>query len=62
MAARKEIKEHLAIAHNEFGHITPWFDREVDEWIFTHKNYPVEYGGESPEEFTKNDKISECQA
>lgn len=54
MATAKEIKEHLNIALNEVGSIKPWFDKEVDEWIFSHPNYPVEYGGESPGEVIKN--------
>jgi hypothetical protein len=54
MASRKEIKEHLEIALEEIGPIIPWFDRDVNEWIFNHPNYPVEYGGESPEEVVQN--------
>lgn len=54
MATAKEIKEHLAIALKEVGKITPWFDKEVNAWVFSHKAYPVEYAGESPEEVKKN--------
>ena len=54
MASRKEIKEHLEIALKEVGKIKPWFDKDVDEWIFNHPNYPVEYGGESPQEVIQN--------
>lgn len=54
MASRKEIKEQLEIALKEVGKIKPWFDKDVNEWIFSHPNYPVEYGGESPEEVLKN--------
>ena len=54
MAAQKEIKEHLALALKEVGKIRPWFDEDVNEWIFSHPNYPVEYGGETPEEVVKN--------
>lgn len=54
MAARKEIQEHLEIALKEVGKIKPWFDEDVNEWIFSHHKYPVEYGGESPEEVIKN--------
>jgi hypothetical protein len=54
MASRKEIKEHLDIALKEIGNIKPWFDGEVNEWIFYHSNYPVEYGGESIEEVIQN--------
>ncbi len=54
MATTKEIKEHLEIALKEIGKIRPWFDEEVNEWIFRHVNYPVEYGGESVEEVIEN--------
>jgi hypothetical protein len=53
MAAAKEIKEHLNLALSEIGEIKPWFDSSIDEWIFKHPNYPVEYGGESKEEVIK---------
>jgi hypothetical protein len=54
MATTKEIKEHLDIALREIGGIKPWFDKDVNEWIFSHSNYPVEYGGNSAEEVIKN--------
>lgn len=54
MAAAKEIKEHLEMALKEVGKITPWLDEDVNEWVFNHPNYPVEYGGESAEEVIKN--------
>jgi hypothetical protein len=54
MATRKEIKEHLEIALMEIGEIKPWFDKEVNEWIFKHSDYPVEYGGNTPHEVIKN--------
>jgi len=53
MAAKKEIAEHLKIALSEIGDIEPWFDKAVDCWVFSHKNYPVEYGGETKEEVIK---------
>ena len=55
MASRKEIEKHLKIALGEVGKIKPWFDKDFNAWIFSHKNYPdVEYAGESPEEVMKN--------
>ena len=54
MATRKEIKEHLEVALREIGPIKPWFDKEVNEWIFSHRDYPVEYGGETAQEVVKN--------
>ena len=54
MATKKEIDEHLKIALSEVGEIKPWFDKDVDGWVFSHKNYPVEYGGDSAKEVIKN--------
>lgn len=54
MATAKEVKEHLEIALKEIGAITPWYDNDVDEWIFKHRKYPVEYGGATPEEVLTN--------
>lgn len=54
MATKKEIDEHLKIALEEVGEIKPWFDEEVNCWVFSHKNYPVEYGGNSVKEVIKN--------
>lgn len=54
MASQKEIKEHLKIALKEIGKIKPWFDKNFGAWIFSHKAYPVEYAGESPQEVIKN--------
>lgn len=54
MATEKEIKEHLKIALSEIGEIKPWFDKDVNCWVFSHKNYPVEYGGDSAKEVIKN--------
>lgn len=54
MATKKEIESHLKIALKEVGEIKPWFDEEVNAWVFEHKAYPVGYGGESKEEVIKN--------
>jgi hypothetical protein len=54
MATKKELEEHLKIALKEVGKIKPWFDKEVNAWIFSHPAYPVEYGGESAEEVIEN--------
>ncbi len=49
------IEEHLAIALAEVGNIKPWFERDVNAWVFCHPKYPeVEYGGESKEDVIKN--------
>jgi hypothetical protein len=54
MATKKEVEGHLKTALKEVGTIKPWFDKEVDCWVFSHKNYPVEYGGDSVEEVIEN--------
>lgn len=54
MATAKEIKKHLSIALKEVGKIKPWFDKDVQAWVFNHSKYPVEYAGDSPEEVIKN--------
>jgi hypothetical protein len=54
MATKQEVKKHLEIALKEIGEIKPWFDDEVNEWVFSHPNYPVEYGGETAKEVIKN--------
>jgi hypothetical protein len=54
MATKKEIDEHLKRVLKEIGEITPVFDEEVGEWLFTSRLYPVEYGGPSEKEMIKN--------
>jgi hypothetical protein len=54
MASNKEINEHLQLALKEIGKIKPWFDQRFNAWIFSHRNYPVEYAGDSEEEVIKN--------
>lgn len=54
MATKKEIEEHLKKALKEVGKITPIFDEEIGEWVFSSSHYPVEYGGSSKEEVIKN--------
>ena len=53
MATKKEIKEHLKIALKEIGKIDPWFDKDVNSWVFEHPDYPVGCGGDSREEVIK---------
>lgn len=54
MASKKEVTKHLQIALKEIGEIKPYFDKNTKEWLYKHKNYPVEYAGESIEEVKKN--------
>jgi hypothetical protein len=53
MATKKEVKEHLKIALKEIGKIKPWFDEDVNAYVFEHPSYPVEYAGESEAEVIK---------
>lgn len=54
MATKKEIKEHLKLALEEVGCIEPWFDKDYNNWVFSHPAYPVEYSGDTKEEVIKN--------
>jgi hypothetical protein len=54
MTTKKEIEKHLNIALKEIGEIKPRFDKEVNEWVFSHILYPVEYGGKSAKEVIEN--------
>lgn len=54
MATKKEVDDHLKIALKEVGDIKPKFDKKINAWIFSHRLYPVEYAGNSPEEVIKN--------
>lgn len=51
---KKELEIELKIALKEIDEVKPWFDKEVNAWIFEHHLYPVEYGGDSPEEVIQN--------
>jgi hypothetical protein len=53
MATKKEIDEHLKIALEEIGKIKPWFDKDVNAYVFEHPSYPVEYAGKSKREVIK---------
>lgn len=54
MVTQKEVKKYFETALKEIGAIEPWFDKEVNEWVFSHPNYPVEYGGGSADEVIKS--------
>jgi hypothetical protein len=54
MATKKEIKQHLKMALEEIGKIKPWFDKEVNSWVFEHPDYPVGCGGDSEQEVIRN--------
>jgi hypothetical protein len=53
MATKKEIDKHLKIALKEIGQIKPWFDEDVNAYVFEHPSYPVEYAGKSEDEVIK---------
>lgn len=44
------VDEHWKIAMDEIGPIKPWFDPEVNAWVFEHELYPESYGGDTVEE------------
>jgi hypothetical protein len=50
MASKKEIKAHLKIALDEVGEINPWFDKDVNSWVFESDLYPVGCSGDSAKE------------
>ncbi len=54
MASKKEIKENLEKVLREIGTIKPWFDNSVNEWIFCHPDYPVEYGDKTALDVIRN--------
>lgn len=43
-------KKHLQLALEEVGEIKPWYDKNVNCWVFEHHNYPVSCGEDTPEE------------
>lgn len=47
---KKEVKDHLQIALKEVGEIKPWFDKEVDCWVFEHPKYPIVCGEDTSKE------------
>lgn len=50
MAARKkEVEKELKITLKEVGPIKPWFDKDVDSWVFESNLYPVGCSGDSSE-------------
>ncbi len=53
MASKKEIEEHLKIAIAEIGKVKPWFDKDVNAWVFSHHSYPVEYAGDTRKDVIK---------
>jgi hypothetical protein len=50
----KEIESHVNVALAEIGEIKPWFSKEFNAWVFSHKLYPVEYAGDTKEEVIQN--------
>lgn len=54
MATKKEIAQHLKSALSEIGKINPWFDKDVNSWVFEHPDYPVGCGGSTKDEVIKN--------
>lgn len=54
VSAKKSLKQlvdhELQIALQEIGPIKPWFDEQVQAWVFEHKLYPESYGGRTKKE------------
>ena len=53
MASKKEIDEHLRRTLEEIGTICPRFDKRFGCWVFRHRDYPVEYAGDTAGEVIK---------
>lgn len=51
---KEKLKKEMSIALEEVGKIHPWFDKEVDAWVFEHSLYPVRYAGASSKEVVRN--------
>ncbi len=49
----KLVDEHLEIALKEIGPIKPWYNKEVQAWVFEHELYPESYGGDTKQEVIK---------
>lgn len=47
MASKQEVEKELKIALKEIGKIVPWYDKEVDAWVFSHEKYPTVECGRS---------------
>ena len=52
--SKKEIAKELNLALDEIGPITPWFDKDVNAWVFEHWLYPVGCSGDSAKEVIEN--------
>jgi hypothetical protein len=44
------LDQQLEIALKDVGPIKPWFDNEVQEWVFEHPLYPESCSGKSKDE------------
>jgi len=47
------VDHHLRIALRDIGAIKPWFDEEVQEWVFEHHLYPESCSGTTRKEVIK---------
>ena len=47
---KTEIAQELDLALHEIGPIKPWFDKDVNAWVFEHPLYPVTCGGDTAQE------------
>lgn len=51
---KEELKDELTIALDEIGLIKPWFEKNVNAWVFEHALYPIRYAGDSAQEVVEN--------
>lgn len=51
---KEDLNKELKIALDEIGSIKPWFEKEVNAWIFEHPLYPVRYAGNSSRDVVEN--------
>jgi hypothetical protein len=47
------VTAHLRTALKKIGTIKPWFDEEVQEWVFEHRLYPESCSGKTKKEVIK---------
>jgi hypothetical protein len=48
-----EARDRVKQALEQIGEIKPWFDKDVDAWVFEHPDFPESYAGDSEAEVIK---------
>jgi hypothetical protein len=49
----QQVSEELKVALSEIGKVEPWFDDNVQEWVFEHPLYPESCSGSTENEVIK---------